>query len=47
MQEESQRKEKQKTAVQFLLKKYPDWVKMNPSRKSGFVEIRLKDSTHV
>jgi len=47
MQEESQRKEKQKTAVQFLLKEYPDWVKMNPSRKSGFVEIRLKDSKHV
>ena len=27
---------------QYLMKKYPDFVKLNKSRKSGFVEIRLK-----
>ena len=27
---------------QYLMKKYPDFVKLNKSRKSGFVEIRLR-----
>jgi hypothetical protein len=28
----------------MLIKLYPEWVKLNPNRKSGFVEIRIKDS---
>lgn len=45
MQTDPERKQKQETAVQFLLKTFPDWVKRNPTRKSGFPEIRIKDST--
>lgn len=41
MQEEN-RKEKQKIAVAQLLKRYPDFVKENPKRKSGYPEIRLR-----
>jgi hypothetical protein len=33
----------QQVAVKTLLKKYPDLVKANPTRKSGFPEIRLAD----
>jgi cellulose synthase/poly-beta-1,6-N-acetylglucosamine synthase-like glycosyltransferase len=45
MQTDPERKEKQEKAVEFLLKTFPDWVKRNPNRKSGFPEIRIKDST--
>lgn len=43
MQEDSERKKKQEVAVKFLLKKYPQFVSINSARKSGFMEIRLKD----
>lgn len=43
MQTDPKRKEKQETAVQFLLKEFPEWVKRNPTRKSGYPEIRIKD----
>ncbi len=33
----------QKVAVKALLKKYPYFVKENPTRKSGFPEIRIAD----
>lgn len=33
----------QQVAVKALLKKYPQFVKSNPTRKSGFPEIRLAD----
>jgi len=33
----------QHVAVKALLKKYPQFVKSNPTRKSGFPEIRLAD----
>lgn len=33
----------QHVAVKSLLKKYPQFVKSNPTRKSGFPEIRLAD----
>jgi hypothetical protein len=33
----------QQVAVRALLKKYPQFVKSNPTRKSGFPEIRLVD----
>lgn len=33
----------QQEAVKALLKKYPQFVKVNPTRKSGFPEIRLVD----
>ncbi len=42
MQTDPQRKEKQEKAVEFLLKEFPTWVKRNPTRKSGFPEIRIK-----
>lgn len=35
----------QHAAVKALLKKYPNYVKLNPTRKSGFPEIRLVDKT--
>jgi cellulose synthase/poly-beta-1,6-N-acetylglucosamine synthase-like glycosyltransferase len=44
MQTDPERKEKQEKAVQFLEKTFPDWVKRNPNRKSGFPEIRIKAS---
>jgi len=43
MQTDPLRRKKQETAVKWLLKKYPDWVTLNPTRKSGFMEIRLRD----
>jgi hypothetical protein len=33
----------QHVAVKALLKKYPQFVKSNPTRKSGFPEIRIAD----
>lgn len=44
MQTDPERKAKQEKAVDFLLKEFPDWVKRNPARKSGFPEIRIKDT---
>lgn len=44
MQTDPERKAKQEEAVKFLLKTFPEWVKRNPTRKSGFPEIRIKDS---
>jgi hypothetical protein len=35
----------QQQAVKALLKDYPQYVKINTTRKSGFPEIRLRDST--
>lgn len=45
MQSDPERKKKQEEAVEFLIKEFPDWVKRNPNRKSGFPEIRIKDTT--
>ena len=42
MQEED-RKEKQNEAVEILLERYPQFVTQNPSRKSGYPEIRIRD----
>ena len=44
MQTNPRRKNEQETAVAFLKKEYPEWVTVNPSRKSGFPEIRIRDS---
>lgn len=44
MQTDPERRKKQENAVKFLLKEYPDWVVLNPRRKSGFMEIRIRDS---
>ena len=46
MQTDPERKEKQEKAVDYLLKEFPDWVKRNPNRKSGFPEIRIRDTAH-
>lgn len=43
MQSDPERKKKQEDAVEFLIKEFPDWVKRNPTRKSGFPEIRIRD----
>jgi hypothetical protein len=42
MQTDPQRLEKQEKAVKWLENKYPEFVKRNPARKSGFPEIRIK-----
>jgi len=44
MQSDPERLKKQEQAVEFLLKEFPEWVKRNPTRKSGFPEIRIKAS---
>lgn len=44
MQTDPDRKAKQEKAVEVLLREFPDWVKLNPKRKSGFPEIRIRDS---
>ena len=41
LQAETGRLEKQEKAVDWLVHKYPEYVKRNPNRKSGFPEIRL------
>ena len=43
MQTDPERLKKQEVAVDFLVKEFPDWVKRNPARKSGFPEIRIAD----
>jgi hypothetical protein len=39
--QEGDRLEKQKKTVKAMLDKWPQYIKMNPSRKSGYPEIRL------
>ena len=39
------KKENSRINAQFLIKKYPNFVTLNESRKSGFVEIRLRDKS--
>ena len=41
------RLEREEKAVEMLLKKYPDFVQRNGSRKSGFPEIKLKDRSSI
>lgn len=43
LQTDPNRKKHHEIAIKWLLKKYPDWVAINPTRKSGFMEIRLRD----
>ena len=45
MQTDPLRRKKQEEAVKFLLKEYPNYVRLNPTRKSGFMEIRIADKT--
>jgi hypothetical protein len=42
MQTDPRRLEKQKTAVEYLLKTWPDKVMLNPRRKSDYPEILLR-----
>lgn len=44
MQSDSERVKKQEVAVKELIKRYPQYVKVNPRRKSGFPEIIIKDT---
>ncbi len=41
MQTDPDRLKKQKDAVEWLIKTYPDYVRLNPNRKSGYPEVRL------
>ena len=43
LQEQGDRVEKQEAAVNWMLEKWPSWIRRNPARKSGFPEIRLVD----
>jgi hypothetical protein len=43
LQDFSDRRERQEEAVKGLLEKWPNWIRRNPVRKSGYPEIRLKD----
>lgn len=42
MQTDPKRLEKQKTAVDFMLKKWPNLVMLNPRRKSDYPEVLLR-----
>ena len=41
----TRKKEDSKRNANYLMKTYPDFVKLNNNRNSGFVEIRLRDSS--
>jgi hypothetical protein len=41
--QEDGRDEREKQAVERMLEKWPQYVKLNPRRKSGYTEIRLKN----
>uniref|UniRef100_A0A6C0DP51 Glycosyltransferase n=1 Tax=viral metagenome TaxID=1070528 RepID=A0A6C0DP51_9ZZZZ len=45
--QEGNRKAKQKKTVKAMLKKWPQYIKENPSRKSGYPEIRLLKQKNV
>jgi hypothetical protein len=42
LQSDPNRVKKQEKAVEWLLKTYPEYVKRNPTRKSGYPEIRIR-----
>ncbi len=44
MQTNPKRKNEQFEAVEYLQKLYPDWISISKTRKSGFPEIRIRDS---
>ena len=39
----NRKKKTSKVNAEILIKRYPDLVTLNESRKSGFVEIKLRD----
>lgn len=44
LQANPDRAKREKEMVDLLMKEFPDWVKLNPRRKSGFLEIRIADT---
>lgn len=44
MQEE-RTKERIEKSARWLVKEYPDYATLNPNKKSGYMEVRLRDST--
>lgn len=44
MQEE-RTKERVEKSARWIVKKYPEYAVLNPSKKSGYMEVRLKDMT--
>lgn len=45
LQAHPDRAKREKEMVELLMKEFPDWVKLNPRRKSGFMEIRIGEFT--
>jgi len=45
LQANPDRAKREKEMVDLLMKEFPDWVRLNPRRKSGFLEIRIGDFT--
>lgn len=45
--QEGNRLAREKKTVKAMLKKWPQYIKQNPSRKSGYPEIRLLKQTNV
>ena len=43
----TRKKEDSRRNAHYLMNKYPDLVKINNNRNSGFVEIRLRDSNNI
>jgi hypothetical protein len=44
MQEE-RTKERVEKSARWIVKTYPEYAVLNPSKKSGYMEVRLKDTT--
>ncbi len=42
LQTDPDRKKKHTEAVDFLIQEFPEWAFLNPKRKSGFTEMRLR-----
>lgn len=45
LQANPDRAKREKEMVELLMKEFPDWVRPNPKRKSGFLEIRIGEFT--
>jgi len=43
MQEVKERRELEEKGARWLVKTYPDFAVLNPSKKSGYMEVKLKD----
>ena len=44
LQSNPDRAKRENEMVNLLMKEFPNWVRLNPRRKSGFLEIRIRDT---